>query len=313
MGLCYNFPMISRYSAHGLTWIDLESPTPEETSHIIEEFGIPQLVGQEMLDNTLRSKVDLYPDFLYLILHFPIINHSTNEGTEQEIDFIIGKKFLITVRYELVEPVTDFAKLFETNSLGDHPTIATHGGFIFMQMIKEFYKKSLRQLEDMTGVLKQIERSIFTDKQSSVVREISRASRKLLDFKQSIRFHGEVLKSYESASKRLFGDEYGYYAEVVTSEYKKVHNLLESHRDVLSELQRTNDSLLSSKSNEIMKNFTIMTFVMLPLTLITGVFGMNTIPGLVFIKSITDFYFVIGAMVITGIIMYIFFKIRRWI
>lgn len=305
--------MISRYSAHGLTWIDLESPTPEETAHIVEEFGIPRLVGQEMLDNTLRSKVDLYPDFLYLILHFPIISHTASEGTEQEIDFVIGKKFLITVRYELVEPVNDFAKLFETNSLSDHPTMATHGGFIFMQMMKAFYKKSLHQLEDMTGVLKQIERRIFSNQEATVVRDISHVSRKLLDFKQSIRFHGEVLKSYESASKRLFGEEYSYYAEVITSEYKKVNSILESHRDVLGELQRTNNSLLSSRSNEIMKNFTIMTFVMLPLTLITGIFGMNTVSNLIFIKSITDFYFVIATMIITGIIMFLFFKLRRWL
>lgn len=305
--------MISRYSAHGLTWVDLESPTPEETVHIVEEFNIPQLVGQEMIENTLRSKVDLYPDCLYLVLHFPIIGHGVSDGIEQEIDFIIGKKFLITVRYESVEAITDFAKLFEANSLGEHPNMATHGGFIFMQMIKEFYKKSLHQLEGMTGILKQIEHRIFSNQKTSIVRDISQASRKLLDFRQAIRFHGEVLGSYESASKRLFGEEYGFYAENITSEYKKVNSILESHRDVLSELQRTNDSLLSSKSNEIMRNFTIMTFVMLPLTLITGVFGMNTVNNLIFIRSLSDFYFIVGVMLVTGTIMFLFFKLRRWL
>jgi magnesium transporter len=305
--------MISRYSAHGLTWVDLESPTPEETAHIVEEFGIPQLVGQEMIENTIRSKVDLYPECLYLVLHFPIISHSLNEAIEQEIDFIIGKKFLITVRYESIEAITTFAKIFETNSLGDHPSMATHGGFIFMQMIKEFYKKSLHQLESMTGILKQIEHRIFSNQKTSIVRDISQTSRKLLDFRQAIRFHGEILSSYESASKRLFGEEYGFYAETITSEYKKVNNILESHRDVLSELQRTNDSLLSSKSNEIMRNFTIMTFVMLPLTLITGIFGMNTVNDLIFIRSIGDFYFIVGVMLITGAVMFLFFKLRRWL
>jgi len=305
--------MITRFAAHGLTWIDLESPTSEETAHIAEEFGIPHLVGEEMVDHTLRSKVDLYSDFLYLVLHFPVIGQGAAEGDEQEIDFIIGKKFLITVRYQHVESITEFAKLFETHTLANQVAMTPHGGFMFMHMVKLLCRNSLHQLEELTETLKQIEKRIFTNNQVSIVRDISRSSRKLLDFKQSIRFHGEVLNSYESASKRLFGEEYAYYAEVVTGEYKKVNSILESHREVLGELQRTNDSLLSSKSNEIMKNFTIMTFVMLPLTLITGIFGMNTVPELIFIKSLPDFFFIVGVMGITGVILFLFFKIRRWI
>lgn len=303
--------MISRYSAHGLTWIDLEKPTEAETRLITEEFNIPSLVGQEILDSTLRSKVDLYPNFLYLILHFPLLNTINTNGTEQEVDFIIGKQFLITVRYELVEPVSIFAKLFESNSLTDHSATPVHGGFIFMQMIKAFYKHSLQELEEMATILKQIENNIFSTQEKSVVRDISYVSRKLLDFKQSIRFHGEVLHSYETSSKRLFGETYSYYAEVIMSEYRKVSTMLESNRDMLAELQRTNNSILSSKSNEIMKKFTIMTFVMLPLTLITGIFGMNTLADVIFIRSRGDFFFVIILMFVLGIVMYLFFKVRR--
>jgi lysyl-tRNA synthetase class II len=83
----------------------------------------------------------------------------------QEIDFIVGKKFLITVRYELVEPVNDFAKLFETNSLNGHHTMAIHGGFIFMQMMKGFYKKSLHELESLTTTIKNIEQQIFASQE----------------------------------------------------------------------------------------------------------------------------------------------------
>ena len=266
-----------------------------------------------MSDHTLRSKVDLYPNFLYLILHFPIISPDARPSTEQEIDFIISKQFIITVRYEAVERVSEFAKVFEAHSLHSDPSMSHHGGYIFMQMMKEFYRKSLIELEELTETIKDIERQIFENYEASTIRRISATSRKLLDFKQSIRFHGEVLRSYETASKRLFGDEYAYYSELITSEYRKVSSILESHRDVLSELQRTNDTLLTTKSNEIMKNFTIMTFVMLPLTLITGVFGMNTTPDLIFIKSGNEFFFVIGAMIITGLVMFIFFKFRKWI
>lgn len=306
--------MIARYTYNGLTWVDLESPTREEVAHILEEFDLPELVGEEILTNTLRSRVDLYDDFIYLILHFPTgSGEDLGKSGEQEVDFILGKKFLVTVRYELLDPIHQFAKLFERNSLGSSERLMNHSGYIFMEMMKQFYKNSLRELETVGQKIREIENRIFTNEEERMVKEISKTSRKLLDFKQAVRFHQEVLKSYETASIRFFGEEYGYYASIITSEFNKVNGFLESHREVLAELQRTNDSLLSTRSNEIMRTFTIMTFVMMPLTIITGIFGMNTVGDLIFIKKIDDFFFIIGAMTLTAFVMFLFFRFRKWL
>ncbi len=98
----------------------------------------------------------------------------------------------------------------------------------------------------------------------------------------------------------------------MTSEFNKVNNLLESNRDALSELQRTNDSLLSTKTNDTMRTLTVMTFVLTPLTLIAGIFGMNT-GDFNFIENKTDFLFVLGAMTLAGLIIFLFFKVRKWL
>ncbi len=305
--------MISRYTYHGLAWIDLESPNREEILHISEEFSLSKLVEEEMFSGTLRSKVDLYDKFIYLILHFPVFNKNSNLRSDQELDFIIGKHFIITVRYEVVEPIQAFAALFENvEKLDQHQKIAD-AGVMFMEMMKHLYKASAKELDDITSRIPEIEHNIFNNKEEAMVKIISQTNRKLLDFKQAIRFHKDILHSYEIVSKRFFGEDYTYYAGLITSEFNKVNNVLEGHHDLLKELQRTNDSLLSAKSNEILRTFTILAFIMLPLTLITGIFSMNTIPGLVFIKNIADFYIVIGAMTLTGIVMFIFFRMRKWI
>lgn len=306
--------MIARYSYSGLTWVDLETPTREEVAHILEEFSLPSLVGEEMLTDTLRSKVDLYENFMYIILHFPTgSGEDLGKAGPQEVDFILGKDFIITVRYELIDPIHQFAKLFEKNSLGSSERMMNHSGYVFMEMMKQFYRNSLRELEALGTTIGNIERRIFEGKEEAMVREISKTSRKLLDFKQAIRFHQDVLRSYESVSGTLFGETYVYYASLISSEYNKVSSLLESHRDTLAELQRTNDSLLSTRSNEIMRTFTIMTFVMMPLTIITGIFGMNTVSNLIFIKNTGDFFFIIGAMVLTAFVMFLFFRFRKWL
>lgn len=305
--------MISRYTHHGLTWIDLESPAREEILHISEEFGLSKLVEEELFSSTLRSKVDLYDNYIYLILHFPVFNKKNKLRNDQELDFIIGKNFIITVRYEVIDPIHEFASLFENAEKLDQHKKISDIGVMFMEMMKQLYKTSFKELEEITNRIPEIEHHIFNSKEEAMVRIISETNRKLLDFKQAIRFHGDILHSYEVASTRFFGEPYAYYAAMITSEFNKVNNMLEGNHDLLKELQRTNDSLLSAKSNDILKTFTILTFVMLPLTLITGIFGMNTIPGLVFIRSINDFYIIIGAMVLTGLCMFVFFRLRKWI
>ncbi len=303
--------MISRYQHRALTWVDLESPNEEEIAHIMEEFSLPHVLANELVTNTLRSKVDLYENVMYVILHFPLISHSNGKVPEQEVDFIIGKDFLITARYEPIGPIQRFAKIFEVNAMLDKHRAPHHGGIVFMQLLKELYQHSLLELESTTETLQSIEEQIFSGKEKMVVRTISSVGRKLLDFRQAVRFHKDILVSYESAAKKFFGDEYGYYASTIIAEYNKVDSLLEGHRETLSELQRTNDSLLTTKTNEIMKMFTVMTFVMVPLTLITSVFGMNS--EFVFIKTINDFYFVIGTMTVTGLIMFLFFRLKKWL
>lgn len=305
--------MISRYTYQGLTWVDLESPTREEILHISEEFNLPQLVGQEMFSSTLHSKVDLYDHFIYLILHFPVANKRNHEQTEQEIDFVIGKDFFLTVRYELIDSVHEFSKIFEVSSLLNRSHIVTHGGFIFMEMMKQFYKYSLRELEEITHTIRAIEHGIFSGEEGAMVKSISHTSRRLLDFKQAIRFHHDVLQSYESSSKRFFGEDYGYYASVITAEFNKVNTMLESNRDILKELQRTNDSLLSTKQNDITRTFTIMSFITFPLMLVSSVFAMRLPDHILLINNFAEFFFVLGAMVIIGCVMLLFFKVRKWL
>ncbi len=307
--------MIARYSYSGLTWVDIEAPTPEEVSHLVEEFDLPPLVGDEIVGSTLRSKVDLYDNLIYIILHFPVPSKADETTIEdQEVDFILGKDFIITVHYERIDPIHQFAGIFEKSSLhsrGRHPH--SHSGHVFIEMMRQFYHHLLQDFEAIGKDIQCIEACTFGGQEEKMVREISRTGRRLLDFKQTIRFHEDVLRSYEAASEEFFGEKYKHYATLATAEFNKVNNLLESYRDMLAELQRTNDSLLSTKQNSIMKKFTIISFVTFPLMLVTGIFGMNTIEELIFIRSNSDFFFVIGAMVLTSFTMFAFFKFQKWL
>lgn len=303
--------MISRYTVNDTSWIDVESPTAEEITYISEEYNIPDLVTEDISTNTMHSKVDIYDDILYLVLHFPPSSQNEETSTDQEIDFIISEKFIITIRYEKIYSLEKISSYFEKRfSLSDR---AINGGIIFYEFMKELYNHSLHKLDAITSNIDKFEINLFKGHEERMVQKLSIESRKILDFKRALRFHPEILRSFKNSSPKLFGEGYTYYADSIIAEFNKVDSIVESNKETITELQRTNDSLLSTKQNTIMKRFTVLSFVALPLMLVTGIFGMNTGSGVMFIKDYVDFFVVLGGMAVTSLVMYTFFKLNRWI
>ncbi len=303
--------MISRYQYKDLVWVDLESPTKEEVREIMEKYNIHPLVADEMLSPTLRPKVDLYDNLIYLIMHFPVLYNMHGRSGGQEIDFIIGKDFLITTHYELIDPLHEFSKVFEVNSILDKSDIGKHAGYLFYYIIKELYHGLTIELDHLSEELENIEDKIFQGEEAKMVESISRVNRDLLNVKQAIRPHKEVLDSFETAGKQFFGKEFAYHLQSISGEYYKVFNILEGQKETLLDLRVTNDSLLTTKTNEIMKILTIVAFITFPLTLIAGIFGMNA-EFMPFVNDSNGFWFILGIMLMTGIIMFVYFKFKKW-
>lgn len=303
--------MISRYTYKDLVWVDVQSPTQDEVRSLMEEFSIHPLAADELLTPTLRPKVDLYPNLIYLILHFPVISHKHDGGHEQEIDFIIGKNFLITTHYDLIDPLHEFSKVFEVNSILERSNIGNHAGFIFFYIMRELYKMLDRELDHVGRDFSSIESKTFEGRERDMVTAISRLNRDLLDFKQALRQHKEVLESFEIAGSKFFDEEFSYYLRTIVGGYYKVSTVLDGHREALLELRDTNDSLLTTKTNETIKTLTTLSFVVFPLSLIAGIFGMNTkeipIIGLPY-----DFWIIIGIMATSVLLMFAFFKHKKW-
>lgn len=301
--------MISKYKYKGLTWIDLDSPTEEELLHIVEEYGITVLVSEEMHSRSIHSKVDLYQNFIYLILHFPKMSHNGVDSIEQEIDFVIGNNFIITTHYEFIESLHEFAKNFEVDSILEKRMDVDHAGFLFYHLIKTLYINSRYQLNDINVLLRETEKKIFEGQEGNMVARISNINRTLLDFRQALRFHEEVLNSFELAAKQFFGEKFSYYLSAIIGEYDKTQAILDSHKEILDDLRDTNDSLLSNKTNETMKMLTIITFLTSPITVISSLFMMNTD----FILTKNEFYIVLATILSTSFIIFIYFKNKKWL
>lgn len=231
--------MINRYHYKHLVWIDLESPDKDEVRQIMEEYNIHPLVAEELLLPSIKQKVDLYKNFIFLSLHFPVFKHShKNTCHFQEIDFVIGKDHIITTRFDTIDPLHQFSKIFEVNSILDKSHLGDHAGFIFYHMMKQIYRSLTNELEAIGDSLHDIEQKIFAGQEKQMVFALSAVSRNLLQFKSTMSFHDDILESFERAGKEFFSAEFSHYLKAITCEYLRVFNTVETQIETVRELER---------------------------------------------------------------------------
>lgn len=303
--------MRSRHEHGGLIWLDLESPTRDDVHATMEEFHIEPLVAEELLLPSAKARAELHHSYVYLVLHFPALRHS-HKHREQEVDFVIGRKFLITTHYEAMDPIHNFTKVFEVQSALSKGKVGEHAGFIFHAMLKRLYKSVEHELEFIRRDLLTIEDHIFSGDEVLMVEAISRSARDLLNLRQIIEPHREVLHTLENEGGTFFGEDFVPYLRILSNEYFKVHNHIMRLTEQLHELRETNNSLLSTKQNETMKTFTIMAFTTFPLTLVATVFAIPAASTPILGRE-HDFWIIVGSMAFLILTMLAVFKYRKWL
>lgn len=304
--------MMTRHVRGKVNWVDLESPTHEELDLVMREFGINARIEEEIISPTPYPISIAFPDYQYLVLHFPTVRASG--GTKsQEVDFIVGKNFVVTARYEVIEPLHSLHRVFEAEELLGVPDHGAHAEVLVEEVLRRMYAAISGETEQVSRMLERIEDDIFEGRERATVRAISEVSRILLRFDTVLTRHAEPLTQFLEglSSPHFFGEKFAEHARHIEAERNHAAALVTSYRAVASELRVTNDSLLSSGQNEVMKVLTIMSFVILPPTLVSGLFGMN-MDNIPFIENPHSFWIVMGLMGLASLSFLSYFKFKKW-
>jgi magnesium transporter len=297
-----------------LTWVDIIDPKKEDLEYLKKEFNFHPIVLGELTIPTLRPKVENYDHYLYMVLHFPIYHPKEKTSKSMEIDFLINNNTLITVRYGKIQPLQEFWKKCEAKDIDPHFGETTAS--LLCCMIGELNNFCLRQIDHITEKIDGIEKEIFgtriVKKEEKIVEEISIIRRDILDFRRTLKPQNTILESLKMRGIEFFGKSNEPYLADIIGDHMRVWSLLENNKETIESLQEANDSLLSHRTNRIMKIITLFAVIVFPLTLIAAIFGMNTI-HLPIVGMENDFWIVLGLMLMGTISMLILFKVKKWL
>ncbi len=302
--------MTKKYDLGGLAWTDLENPSSGDIEEIIELYGIPQEIAEDLKSPTPKQRVVISESSVYLVLHFPTLSFHKNafrgEGHRKEIDFILGRDFLITVHYDSMTSIDKFSKSIKKSESKEES--ASH---FFHKLVKNLYHYLLHDVEAIKDSLHKAEAAIFNGEEKKMVIELSRVHRDILRFNNALAPHRDAIEALRLALKSFVGEGSENVIHDIKSEYDRVERKMSSNKALLDELRHTNDSLLSAKQNEAIKGLTMMAFMTFPLSLVAAIFAIHA-NGTPILDAPNAFSIILFLMIAILVGCIGFFRHKKW-
>jgi magnesium transporter len=306
-------PRLAELHSSGLTWIHLNAPTSEEASALAHRFGWHPLDVEDVLSKRQRPKIDDYEEegYLFGVLHFPFYDKAVQRLNAAELDFFLGPDYLVTLPNVELLPVTRlFQRCYE--DVGLRESLFSKGsGYLLYHVLDDLFDYCFPILDKIGHKLDSIEDEMFEGRSEEVVRDISNVKQEIISYRKIIKPERATLRVLERHTQRFLPEDLELYFDDIVDASERIWDLLDNYKEVVEGLESTNESVISHRQNDILRILTVFSVVLLPLTLITGIFGMNVkFPGF---ETYQAWWGIVGGMVVTLVALLGFFRYKRWL
>jgi magnesium transporter len=306
-------PNVETIAAEGLRWVNIERPSPLECAWLEEHFGFHALDLEDVLSRNQRPKIDEYPDYLFIVLHFPVFDRAVGRLNAGELDIFVGPDYLVTIPNQPLQPVEYLFERCRHKEELREQHFAKGPGFLLYRVVDDGFDYCFPMLRKIGNKLDALEDQIFSGRSEEVVRDISNAKQEIINFRKVIRPQRTVLRDLENAKSRFIareGDLEVYFDDIVDA-HERIWDMLENYKEVIEGLEDTNESVISHRVNDILRVLTVISVILLPLTLLASIMGMNVrVPGQ---NEIGAFWTVLGLMAVMLVGLLVIFRRRGWL
>lgn len=311
-------PRIQELQAEGLTWIHIDSPTPNETQQLADRFGWHELEVEDVVSKRQRPKVDEHEDegYLFVVLHFPSYDKQTGRLNVAELDIFVGHDYLVTIASRKLLPVTRLFSRCESEPVLRERLFAKGSGRLLYEALDDLFDYCFPILDKIAHKLDDIEDDVFEGRSQEVVRDISNVKQEIISYRKIIKPERSTLRVLERRAETFLPEELELYFDDIVDAAERIWDLLDNYKEVVEALESTNEQVLSHRFNDVLRILTVFSIIFLPATLIASLWGMNVgLPGGGEPTATPDTAFWIIAAAVVALIggMLGFFRWKRWL
>jgi magnesium transporter len=306
-------PDVLELAAKGLTWVHVERPDADAAAELADRFGWHPLDVEDVLSKRQRPKIDEYPEerYLFAVLHFPVYDKAVQRLNAAELDIFLGPDYLVTLPNVDLLPVTRlFHRCADDVALREQ-LFAKGSGRLLYEVLDDLFDYCFPILDKIGHKLDRVEDDMFEGRAEDVVRDLSNVKQEIISYRKIIKPERSTLRLLERRVERFLPEELDLYFDDIVDAAERVWDLLDNYKEVVEALESTNESVISHRQNDVLRLLTIISVTMLPLTLISGVFGMNVLyPGE---GTREAFWIILAGLAATLAAMLGFFRYKRWL
>ena len=301
-------PNVELVDFGGLRWINVERPGPLDQTWLEEHFDFHPLDYEDVRSRNQRPKIDEYPDYLFIVLHFPVFDKALGRLNAGELDIFVGPDFLVTLPNEALQPVDYLFERCRSSEETREQLFSKGAGFLLYKIVDDAFDYCFPMLRKIGNKLDRLEDDIFQGRSEEVVRDISNAKQEIINFRKIIRPQRPVLRDLERTKQRYLAEDMELYFDDVQDASERIWDMLENYKEVVEALEDTNESVISHRQNDSLRLLAAVTMVITPLTLVASIWGMNVgVPGE---GSRAAFWAIIVALVVMLVGLLYYFRRR---
>jgi magnesium transporter len=306
-------PRVEEVAAEGLRWVKIDRTGPLEQAWLEENFDFHALDFEDVLSRNQRPKIDVYDDYLFIVLQFPIFDSAARRLGAGELDLFVGSGFLISIPNQPIQPVEYlFERCRQKEELRDQ-LFSRGSGYLLYRLVDDGFDYCFPMLRKIGSKLDALEVEIFEGRSDEIVRDISNVKQEIINFRTVIRPQRPVLRDLEKVKQRYLAPDMDleiYFDDIVDAQ-ERIWDMLENDKEVIEALEDTNESVISHRVNDILRVLTSISVIVLPLTLLASLWGMNVgVPGE---GDNTAFWIIAATMAALLVGMVAFFRRRGWL
>jgi len=227
------------------------------------------------------------------------------------LDVIVTKNVLITSHYRSILPLRNIFNGCNIKSSLRKKYMSWSAGFLLFSILSSIWKSYMVKMDRINSKVEMIENRMFKGEERKMVREISVVKMDIINFWRIIEPQVEILESLSKEGTMFFGEKFAPYFTDILGTAGRAWNSLKTFKETILALEDTNQSLLSTKTNEVIRVLTVFSVILLPLTLIASIWGMNV--NLPFSNSPIGFGIILLIMLFSMFFLIFYFRKKRWI
>lgn len=301
--------MIETIKMGRLKWHHLLNPTEQDFTFLLEKFHFHPLDIEDCRSVIQRPKIDIYDDYYFMILHFPNFDKQNTFIKTREVKIFWGEDYVITIGKSHWIVGSMFMEYEEREKNDEEIDVGTSDALLY-RILERLMSDSLYLMRKVGLDLELINRELFSNRPVKIIERISVTRKNIILINTIFKPQLRLFHKFETGQVSGFADNMEDYWGNILDYYQKMWDMTEDFEDLIEGLSKTFDSMQTNKTNEIIKILTLISSIILPLTFITSLYGMNV--QLPLDEWTSAFWWLLGGMFVLSVVMIMYFKRRRW-